>query len=80
METYYLPLYLYDTTLRDGSQRRGISLSLNHDTQAAYVGVAAYAHKGGIHIAAVEKVAESYEHINPHIVGNDREIVVSELS
>jgi len=50
------------------------------DTQAPYVGSSAFAHKGGIHVAAVEKVAASYEHIAPEIVGNRREIVVSELS
>ncbi len=55
-------------------------VNLNPDTQAPYVGSAAFAHKGGIHVAAVEKVAASYEHVDPEIVGNRREIVVSELS
>ena len=55
-------------------------VNLSPDTQAAYVGSSAFAHKGGIHVAAVEKVAESYEHIEPSLVGNKREIVVSELS
>jgi 2-isopropylmalate synthase len=45
-----------------------------------YVGRSAFAHKGGAHVAAVEKVAESYEHIPPASVGNGRHIVVSELS
>jgi 2-isopropylmalate synthase len=55
-------------------------VNLSPDTQAPYVGSSAFAHKGGIHVAAVEKIAASYEHIDPEIVGNRREIVVSELS
>jgi 2-isopropylmalate synthase len=47
---------------------------------APYVGSSAFAHKGGIHVAAVEKLAASYEHIPPERVGNRRHIVVSELS
>jgi 2-isopropylmalate synthase len=54
--------------------------NLNPDTHAAYVGSSAFAHKGGIHVAAVEKISESYEHIDPSIVGNSRQILVSELS
>lgn len=50
------------------------------DSNAPYVGSSAFAHKGGIHVAAVEKSASSYEHIDPAFVGNKREIVVSELS
>jgi 2-isopropylmalate synthase len=47
---------------------------------APYVGSSAFAHKGGVHVAAVEKVTASYEHIPPERVGNRRHIVVSELS
>ena len=47
---------------------------------APYVGASAFAHKGGAHVAAIEKVTESYEHIPPESVGNSRKIVVSELS
>src|SRR4029077_2668217 len=47
---------------------------------APYVGHSAFAHKGGAHVAAVEKVTSSYEHIAPERVGNRRHIVVSELS
>jgi len=54
--------------------------NLNPDPHAAYVGNAAFAHKGGIHVAAVERIAESYEHIKPEQVGNGRQIVISELS
>jgi 2-isopropylmalate synthase len=47
---------------------------------APYVGSSAFAHKGGAHVAAVEKVAASYEHMPPAMIGNQRKIVVSELS
>jgi 2-isopropylmalate synthase len=40
----------------------------------------AFAHKGGVHVAAVEKVASSYEHIPPERVGNRRKVVISELA
>jgi len=45
---------------------------------AAYVGEAAFAHKGGLHVSAVEKDSRSYEHIDPAAVGNRRHIVVSD--
>lgn len=54
--------------------------NLNPDTHAPYVGASAFAHKGGLHVAAVEKLTSSYEHIEPATVGNTRQIVVSELS
>jgi 2-isopropylmalate synthase len=47
---------------------------------APYVGQSAFAHKGGAHVAAIEKFTASYEHIPPERVGNQRKIVVSELS
>ncbi len=45
-----------------------------------YVGVSAFAHKGGIHAAAVKRNPKAYEHVNPEIVGNVRHIPVSDLS
>ena len=45
---------------------------------AAYVGESAFAHKGGLHVSAVEKDPRSYEHIEPEAVGNRRHIVVSD--
>lgn len=45
---------------------------------AAYVGEAAFAHKGGLHVSAVEKDPRCYEHIPPESVGNMRHIVVSD--
>ena len=45
---------------------------------AAYVGEAAFAHKGGLHVSAVEKDPRSYEHVDPALVGNRRHVVVSD--
>ena len=48
------------------------------DRHAAYVGQAAFAHKGGLHVSAVQKDPRTYEHVEPGIVGNSRHIVVSD--
>jgi len=47
---------------------------------AAYVGEAAFAHKGGLHVSAVEKDPRTYEHVPPETVGNHRHVVVSDQS
>ncbi len=51
-----------------------------HNIRAPYVGSTAFAHKGGMHVNAVQKVAHSFEHIAPATVGNRQRILVSELS
>jgi len=45
---------------------------------APYVGESAFAHKGGLHVSAVERDPRSYEHVDPALVGNHRTIVVSD--
>lgn len=45
-----------------------------------FVGQSAFAHKGGMHVSAINRVTRSYEHVNPELVGNERRILVSELS
>ena len=45
-----------------------------------YVGAAAFSHKGGLHVSAVQKDPKTYEHIEPELVGNVRNIVVSDQS
>ena len=50
------------------------------DGQAPYVGVSAFAHKAGYHVAAIVKDPDTYQHIDPDAVGNGRRILVSELS
>jgi len=54
--------------------------NLNLRPGQAFVGSSAFAHKGGMHVHAVRKFAHSYEHIDPATVGNERRILVSELS
>ena len=54
--------------------------NLNPDAHAPYVGRSAFAHKGGIHAAAVHKFRGSYEHVEPALVGNETRVVVSELA
>ncbi len=48
--------------------------------RAPFVGSAAFAHKGGIHVNAVNKLAASYEHIRPELVGNSQRVLVGELA
>ena len=45
-----------------------------------FVGKSAFAHKGGIHVSAIMKVPRAYEHMDPAIVGNQRRVLVSDLS
>jgi 2-isopropylmalate synthase len=51
-----------------------------HFARAPFIGRTAFAHKGGMHVNAVQKLARSYEHIVPASVGNEQAILVSELS
>lgn len=53
-------------------------LNRSPNTHAPYVGSAAFAHKGGLHVSAMAKDSTSYEHINPALVGNERTILVSD--
>ena len=55
-------------------------VNLAPDEHAAFVGRSAFAHKGGIHVSAVERNPLTYEHIQPEQVGNRRRIVISEQS
>jgi len=54
--------------------------NVRHDTRQPWVGQTAFAHKGGIHVHAIERVARSYEHIKPELVGNHRRVLVSDMS
>lgn len=54
--------------------------NLAPDEHLAYVGRSAFAHKGGIHVAAMRRNPHSYQHIDPELVGNTMAVVVSELS
>jgi 2-isopropylmalate synthase len=50
------------------------------DSRAAFIGDSAFAHKGGIHVSAVERNPATYEHVDPEAVGNRRRILISDLS
>ncbi|MFA9410323.1 MAG: citramalate synthase [Deltaproteobacteria bacterium] len=54
--------------------------NLSPNDHAAYVGRSAFAHKGGVHVSAIRRHPESYEHVRPTLVGNESRVVVSELS
>jgi 2-isopropylmalate synthase len=45
-----------------------------------YVGESAFAHKAGLHVDALRKSKKTYEHVDPHLVGNERRFLISELS
>jgi len=74
--------------LPDGCLKRLTGLSrkvseianMPHPSHAPFVGRSAFAHKGGIHVAAIQRDEGSYEHVDPAIVGNTRRVLVSELS
>jgi 2-isopropylmalate synthase len=76
----------YETGMNDEDVSRLTHLSrfiddrLNRpsDTSAAYVGDRAFAHKGGLHVSAIEKDPRTYEHVDPTMIGNERHIVVSD--
>ena len=54
--------------------------NMNFRSGQPFVGTSAFAHKGGMHVHAVNRISRSYEHITPDLVGNERRILVSELS
>jgi 2-isopropylmalate synthase len=84
MATLQLKMDLH--VARDLSKLRELSLFVDelanvpHNIRAPYVGAAAFTHKGGQHVHAVQKLARSYEHIEPRLVGNQQNIVVSDLA
>ncbi len=54
--------------------------NLQPDNHLAYVGRSAFAHKGGIHVAAMRRSVLSYQHIDPELVGNEMRVLISDLS
>jgi 2-isopropylmalate synthase len=71
---------------QDLTQLRELSLFVDEmanvaqDIRAPFVGLAAFTHKGGLHVHAVQKLARTYEHIDPSLVGNRQNIVISDMS
>ncbi len=90
--TAIIPNLVLKTDFETGVSRDGLAqltrlshmvderLNREPPRQAAYVGQSAFAHKGGLHVSAVEKDPGTYEHIDPALVGNQRHIVVSDQS
>lgn len=66
------------TQLAESSRLISEVVNLAPDDHAPFVGLSAFAHKGGIHVSAVERNPLTYEHIQPELVGNSRRIVISD--
>src|SRR2546423_2975260 len=54
--------------------------NIRHNPRLPWVGSAAFSHKGGQHVNAVQKVARSYEHVDPASIGNARRVLISDLA
>jgi 2-isopropylmalate synthase len=54
--------------------------NIRHDLRQPWVGQNAFAHKGGMHVHAIGRVARSYEHIDPKAVGNHRRVLISDMA
>ena len=67
-------------SLTDLSRFTNEVANLDPIDRAPYVGRSAFAHKGGVHVSAVMKNPDTYEHIVPETVGNRRNVLVSDLS
>ncbi|MBL7171187.1 MAG: citramalate synthase [Candidatus Omnitrophica bacterium] len=76
----------YETLGKKVSRIQELSLFVSElanvvpDNRQPYVGSSAFAHKGGMHVDAVRKNPKTFEHVEPHYVGNRRRILISELS
>jgi len=68
------------STLTECSRFLDEMLNRKSNMSSAYVGASAFSHKGGLHASAVTKDPKTYEHINPELVGNHRNIVISNQS
>jgi 2-isopropylmalate synthase len=66
--------------LKDLSQFVDEIANLRHNPRQPWVGSAAFSHKGGTHVNAVQKIFRSYEHIDPAHVGNTRNVLISDLA
>lgn len=66
--------------LKELSQYVDEIANVRHDPRQPWVGDAAFAHKGGTHVNAVQKLLRSYEHVDPAAIGNVRRILISDLA
>jgi 2-isopropylmalate synthase len=80
MEYICLPSHENLRTLAHLSRTVAEIANLAPDNHLPYVGKSAFAHKGGIHVAAMRRNVNSYQHIDPALVGNEMRVLVSDLS
>jgi 2-isopropylmalate synthase len=66
--------------LKELSQFLDETANVRPNPRLPWVGAAAFSHKGGTHVNAVQKVIRSYEHINPALIGNSRHVLISDLA
>jgi 2-isopropylmalate synthase len=66
--------------LRDVSRFVNEISNLRHFKRQPFVGDSAFAHKAGIHVSAIRKRPETYEHIKPELVGNSQRVLISDLA
>ena len=66
--------------LKDASRFVTELANLRHFKRQPYVGDSAFAHKGGIHVSAILRHPETYEHVNPELIGNSQRVLVSDLA
>jgi 2-isopropylmalate synthase len=66
--------------LKELSQFLDETANLRPNPRLPWVGAAAFSHKGGTHVNAVQKVIRSYEHIDPALIGNTRHVLISDLA
>ena len=64
------------SSLTDCSRLLDEILNRKPNKNMAYVGASAFSHKGGLHVSAVKKDPKTYEHIDPKLIGNHRNIII----
>ncbi len=67
-------------TLRELSRYVNEIANISHFKRQAFTGDSAFAHKGGIHVSAVQRRPETYEHLRPELVGNSQRVLISDLA
>ena len=66
--------------LKELSQFLDETANIRPNPRLPWVGAAAFSHKGGTHVNAVQKVIRSYEHVDPAVIGNARHVLISDLA
>ncbi len=66
--------------MRDASRFVNEIANMRHFKRQPFVGDSAFAHKAGVHVSAVLKRPETYEHIKPELVGNSHRVLISDLA